>query len=397
MKKPKLDMADIFRQYGHLLGPLNRAEQRVVNAITACRTAALGGNLYQCDSCGHSEQSYNSCRNRHCVKCQFAAKREWVEDRANELLPVPYYHVVFTIPHEFNELVLTNKKLIYNTLFKASSRAVKEVFRRRYKADPGMISVLHTWGQMLTLHPHIHMIIPSGGLDTKHGKWIAADEAFFLNVRALSRVFRAKFVKILRKEYFRGNLNFLEVNRHLEDCSAFYNLIDSTFKNDWNVYAKRPFHNALSVLKYLGGYTHRIAFANHRLISFDENNVTFRIKDRAAQKVGAQGTKTVTLSTKEFMRRFLMHVLPRGLQRIRHFGFLGSSCKEKSLALARSLLPDRITANSQSVAEMVAEFSASQSVSSDQCVSCKQGTMHPVTFLASSPELHIEQGVSNSS
>jgi hypothetical protein len=244
------------------------------------------------------------------------------------------------------------------------------------------------------------MIIPSGGLDSKHGKWIAADEAFFLNVRALSRVFRAKFVKILRKEYFRGSLTFLDVNRHIEDCTTFYNLIDSTFKNDWNVYAKRPFHNALSVLKYLGGYTHRIAFANHRLISFDENHVTFRIKDRAAQKVGAQGAKTATLSTKEFMRRFLMHVLPRGLQRIRHFGFLGSSCKEKSLTLARSLLPERTTSNSQSVAEMVVEFSASQSVSTDQCVSCKQGTMHPVPFLlpfGPSPELHIEQGVSNSS
>lgn len=375
MNKPKLDLTDIFRQHRHLLDSLSRQQQKVVDAIMACRTADLGGNIYECNSCGHVAQSYNSCRNRHCVKCQFAAKREWVEDRAKELLPVPYYHVVFTIPHEFNELVLTNKALMYNILFKASSKALKEVFRRRYGVDPGMIAVLHTWGQMLTLHPHIHMIVPGGGLVDDDSQWVTADEEFFLNVRALSKVFRAKFVSLLRKAYWRREITFLEVNRHLEDPTSFQDLVDTTFKQDWNVYAKRPFHNALSVLKYLGGYTHRIAFANHRLIAFDEQTVQFKIKDRAAQKAGESGSKIATLPTKEFMRRFLMHILPHGLQRIRHYGFLGSSRKAEALAAARTLLPDRHSAEAQSVPEIVEEYSKIAAVTGDQCPVCETGKM----------------------
>ena len=375
MRTHKLDMADIFRQHGHMLGAVSRGHQRVIDAITKCRTAALGGNVYKCDSCGHTEQSYNSCRNRHCVKCQFAAKRDWIEERASELLPVPYYHVVFTITHEFNELVLTNKKLMYSTLFKASSKALKTVFRRKYDANCGMIAVLHTWGQMLTLHPHIHMIVPGGGLSDDGEKWVAADESFFVNVRALGKVFRAIFVKILRKAYWQKKISFLSVNGHLAPPASFQDLLDTSFKQDWNVYAKKPFHNAMSVLKYLGGYTHRIAFANHRLLAFDENTVRLKIKDRAAQKAGEHGSKTATLPTKEFMRRFLMHVLPRGLQRIRHYGFLGSTRKAKALESARALLPPRHAPGVQTVAEITEEYCATAVVTSDQCPVCKSGRL----------------------
>ena len=378
VEKLKLDMADIFRFHSHKLGILSWQKQKVVKAITACRTAALGGHIYECDRCDNREQSYNSCRNRHCIKCQFAAKREWVEERAADLLPVCYYHVVFTIPHEFNELILTNKKAIYDILFRASSATLKEVFRRKYQADPGMIAVLHTWGQNLSLHPHIHMVIPGGGLADGDSRWVHTDEKFFLNVRALGSVFRAKFIKMMRRAYSKGQLKFLDINEHLADRPAFQDLLDTTFKQDWNVYAKKPFQNPMHVLKYLGGYTHRIAFANHRLLEFDGDTVRFKIRDRQAEKEGKSASTEMTLPTVEFMRRFLLHVVPRGFMRIRHYGILGSSRKKTALEAARKLLPESHDKGTKSVAEMVAEFAAASPVTSDDCQKCKTGKMLPI-------------------
>jgi Putative transposase/Transposase zinc-binding domain len=375
LSQTKLDLADIFREHGHQLGPLWGLQKKVVRAITRCRTALLGGHIYECNSCGLIDQSYNSCRNRHCIKCQFAAKRHWIEDRASELLPVPYYHVVFTLPHEFNQLVLGNKREIYDILFKASSEAVKEVFRERYKADPGMIAVLHTWGQNLSLHPHIHMIIPGGGLSAGNADWVRCSKDFFVNVRAMSLVFRAKFVKMIRKLYRSKRLTFCDSNRHLENPNFFQDMIDTTFKQHWNVYAKKPFRNPIHVLKYLGGYTHRIAFANHRLLDFDEHQVQFKVRNNQAQKSGEASSQTMSLPTAEFMRRFLMHILPSGFVRIRHFGFLASARKKKAIETARTFIAARVFRSAATVADLVKEFSSSSAITSDTCPSCKLGQL----------------------
>ena len=384
MNHNKLELADIFRDHGHQLGLLSRNNSKVVNAILDCRTPALGGHLYQCDGCGIQDQSYNSCRNRHCPKCQFTAKREWIEERIKDVLEVPYHHVVFTIPHGINELVITNKALLYSILFKASAKTLKAVFRKKYKSNPGIISVLHTWSQDLSLHPHIHMIIPGGGLTEDGTAWIPCDQGFFLNVRALSKVFRAKFIKLLRKAFSDNKLTFLDVNKHLSRIAEFQDLIDLTFKQDWNVYAKKPFRQVIHVLKYLGGYTHRIAISNHRLVSFDDKMVKFMVRDKKDKHEGKSKSKILSLPTREFMRRFLMHVLPRGLVRIRHYGFLGSSSKKKSLAAARSLIPKASVADAESKAteDGIAEFLAKAAVIGEQqCPHCKNGRLVKIDII----------------
>lgn len=385
MRPNKIELADMFRHHSHQLGVLSRQNSKVVNAILDCRTPALGGHVYECDGCGTQDQSYNSCRNRHCPKCQYSAKREWIEERIKDVLDAQYHHVVFTIPHELNELVITNKALLYSMLFKASAKTLKEVFRQKYKSNPGIISVIHTWSQDLGLHPHIHMIIPGGGLNDDKTEWISCDQGFFLNVRALSKVFRAKFIKLLRKAFSDNKLTFLDVNQHLSRIAEFQDLIDLTFKQDWNVYAKKPFRQVLHVLKYLGGYTHRIAISNHRLVGFDDKTVKFLVRDKKDKHDGKSKSKVLTLSTREFMRRFLMHVLPRGLVRIRHYGFLGSSSKKKSLAAARSLIPKSsgaAAAESKATEDGIAEFLAKAAVIGEQqCPHCKSGRLVKIDII----------------
>ena len=310
-----LELAEIVRRHGHRLGDLIPEEQRILRAIASCRTAALGGHVEQCDHCHHQRIAYNSCRNRHCPRCQGSACAKWMADRAKELLPVEYFHVVFTLPDTFNSLALSNKRVIYNLLFDAVAPTLLQVAAnpKHLGAKIGFLAILHTWGQNLSLHPHLHCVIPGGGLSAD-GRWVACRKGFFLPVRILSRVFRGKFIDRLKQAWIAGELRSVESN------GDFARLIDASVKHDWVVYAKPPFGGPEQVLKYLARYTHRIAIANRRLISMDDTNVTFHWKDYAHHN----RPHTMTLDGAEFLRRFLMHAVPRGFMRIRHFGLLAN-------------------------------------------------------------------------
>lgn len=335
--RPKLEVAEIFRYHRDLLGPLHRHTAKVVRDIMDCRTAKLGGHLRRCDQegCGHEEISYNSCRNRHCPKCQFLARAEWVHARAGELLPVEYFHVVFTIPHEFNPLVLQNKKSLYELLFRAASQTLKEVSERNWNAQAGFIAVLHTWSQNLLDHPHIHMIVPGGGLRRNPDgtdEWIPCPKAYLLPLKILSEVFRAKFLAGLQAMH--GELMFLGKLQSLSRVGRFNQLLKTVAQKNWVVYAKKPFNGPEQVLRYLGNYTHRIAISNHRLLKIENGRVHFRYRDSKDQSKH----KVMSVSIEEFMRRFLLHVLPPKFVRIRHFGFLGNRFRKDKLKRCKALL-----------------------------------------------------------
>ena len=324
-----LELAEIVRRHGHRLGAVIPEEQRILRAIASCRTAALGGHVEQCDHCHHQRIAYNSCRNRHCPRCQGSACAKWMADRAKELLPVEYFHVVFTLPDTFNSLVLSNKRVIYNLLFDAVAPTLLQVAAnpKHLGAKIGFLAILHTWGQNLSLHPHLHCVIPGGGLSAD-GRWVACRKGFFLPVRILSRVFRGKFIDRLKQAWIAGELRSVESN------GDFARLIDASVKHDWVVYAKPPFGGPEQVLKYLARYTHRIAIANRRLISMDDTNVTFHWKDYAHHN----RPRTMTLDGAEFLRRFLMHAVPRGFMRIRHFGLLANRVRSANLSICRRLI-----------------------------------------------------------
>lgn len=309
---------------------------KVFSAIERCRTAALGGHRDQCDRCGHQAISYNSCRNRHCPKCQTNARDKWLVARQQELLPVDYYHLVFSVPHTLVPLMWQNKKLLFKLLFEASAETLLEV-----AADPkhlgskiGFLSVLHTWGQTLQPHPHVHCVVPGGGLSPDHQHWIRAPNHFFLPVKVLSRVFRGKFVAGLRRAFRRHKLVFFGACRSLAQEKAFCAFLRTLFREDWVVYAKKPFGGPEHVLHYLARYTHRVAISNHRLVEVTDANVTFRWKDYARHNK----RRTMTLTHEEFLRRFLQHVLPRGFPRIRYFGFLANRRRGALLPLCFTLL-----------------------------------------------------------
>jgi hypothetical protein len=331
-----LELAEIVRRHGHRLGAVIPEEQRILRAIASCRTAALGGHVEQCDHCHHQRIAYNSCRNRHCPRCQGSACAKWMADRAKELLNVEYFHVVFTLPDTFNSLALSNKRVVYNVLFDAVRETLLEVAThpKHLGARIGFLAILHTWGQNLSLHPHLHCVIPGGGL-SPDGKWLGCRHGFFLPVRILSRVFRGKFIDRLKRAWIAGELH------GLENDGAFARLIDASVKHDWVVYAKRPFGGPEQVLKYLARYTHRIAISNRRLISIDDNTVTFRWKDYAHHN----RPRTMTLDGAEFLRRFLMHAVPRGFMRIRHFGLLANRVRSANLSLCRRLIGSTLPAN----------------------------------------------------
>ena len=324
-----LELAEVIGRHGHRLGNVLPEEQRILRAIASCRTAALGGHVERCNHCHHQRIAYNSCRNRHCPKCQGSACAKWMADRAKELLNVEYFHVVFTLPDTFNSLVLSNKRVVYNLLFDAVAQTLLEVAGnpKHLGARIGFLAILHTWGQNLTLHPHLHCVIPGGGL-SPDGKWIACRAGFFLPVRILSRVFRGKFIDLLKRAWIAGELH------GIENDSAFARLIDASVKHDWVVYAKPPFGGPEQVLKYLARYTHRIAISNRRLISINDRTVTFRWKDYAHHN----RPRTMTLDGTEFLRRFLMHAVPRGFMRIRHFGLLANRVRAANLSMCRRLL-----------------------------------------------------------
>jgi len=335
------EVADVFRRYGNAYrrqhgASLSTAQRQAMAAIESCRTAALGGHVERCDGCGHQRIAYNSCRNRNCPKCQGLARAQWLEDRQAELLDTPYFHVVFTVPEEIATIAFQNKVVVYDILFRAAAETLRTIAAdpAHLGAEIGFLAVLHTWGQNLLHHPHLHCLVPGGGIAADGSRWIACRPGFFLPVRVLSRLFRGLFLHYLEKTFAAGKLNFLSAQRHLGEPAAFRRHLAATRGTQWVVYAKRPFAGPRQVLEYVGRYTHRIAISNHRLLSIDEGKVRFRWKD---YRHGNQ-QKSMTLDADEFIRRFLIHVLPSGFQRIRYFGFLGSCHRARKLALCRELL-----------------------------------------------------------
>ncbi len=343
MGRCALEVADIFRIHGAAWrqsehGHLSLGQMKVMSAIEQCRSAALGGHVLRCESCAHDQIAYNSCRNRHCPKCQGRAARQWLEARQDDLLPVEYYHVVFTLPAPIAAIAYYNKAVIYGLLFEIAAQALHTI-----AADPkhlgariGTTLVMHTWGSALTHHPHVHGIVPGGGLSLDGERWVACRPGFFLPVRVLSRLFRRRFLEALDQAYRSGQLQFFGEYAPLSDASAFAAWLAPLREIEWVVYAKRPFAGPAAVLAYLSRYTHRVAISNQRLIALDERGVTFRWKDYRAH--GSTRHKTMTLSSDEFMRRFLLHVLPSGFHRIRHYGLLANGERKANLMKARALL-----------------------------------------------------------
>jgi len=338
-----LEVADIFRAQGSAWrqaqhGHLSLGQLKVMSAITQCRSAALGGHVLACPACEHTQVAYNSCRNRHCPRCQASASRRWLEARQVDLLPVEYYHVVFTLPAPISAIAYHNKALIYGLLFQVAAETLRTIAAdpRHLGARIGLTLVLHTWGSALTHHPHVHGIVPGGGLSPDGQRWIACRPGFFLPVRVLSRLFRRRFLEALAGAYRDGQLQFYGEYADLADGGTFTAWLAPLRKCEWVVYAKRPFAGPSAVLAYLARYTHRVAIANSRLIALNEQGVTFKWKDYRAK--GRTKHKTMTLSTGEFIRRFLLHVLPSGFHRIRHYGLIANAGRRDNLARARELL-----------------------------------------------------------
>jgi hypothetical protein len=345
--RERLEVADIFRAHGPAwrraqAGHLSLGQLKAMAAIERCRTAALGGHVLRCADCTHTQVAYNSCRNRHCPKCQGAAARDWLAARQAELLPVAYYHVVFTLPAPIADIAYQNKAAIYGLLFKAAAETLITIAAdpRHLGAHIGLTAVLHTWGSALTHHPHVHCIVPGGGLSLDGERWVSCRPGFFLPVRVLSRLFRRLFLERLGAAHEAGQLRFFKDLAHLQDHLAFANLLAPLRKVDWVVYAKRPFAGPEAVLAYLSRYTHRVAIANSRLIALDERGVTFKWKDYRAAKAngGRERWKTMTLAPDELIRRFLLHVLPAGFHRIRHYGLFANGGRAENLTRARELL-----------------------------------------------------------
>jgi hypothetical protein len=343
VSRPALEVADIFRDHGAAwraanAGHVSLDQLKVMSAIERCRTAALGGHVARCEKCSHTIIAYNSCRNRHCPKCQGAAAKEWLAEREAELLPVPYFHVVFTLPGPIADIAYQNKAVIYDLLFKAAAEATLTIAAdpKHLGASIGITAVLHTWGSALTHHPHVHMIVPGGGISLDGERWIACRPTFFLPVRVLSRLFRRLFLKMLTMAHEADRLAFFGDRAALADKGAFAAFLAPLRKAEWVVYAKKPFGGPQAVLAYLSRYTHRVAISNRRLISADQTDVTFKCKDYRIEGPGRY--KTMTLPTHEFIRRFLMHVLPKGVHRIRHYGLFANSNRAANIARARELL-----------------------------------------------------------
>ena len=359
MPRPRLEIADIFRTHGPAwrrahAGHVSLTQLKVMSAIEACRTETLGGHVAGCAKCGHQHIAYNSCKNRHCPKCQGPAACDWMAARAEDLLPVEYFHVVFTLPAEIARIAYWNKKAVYDLLFKVSAETVTTIAAdpKRLGARVGMTSVLHTWGSALTHHPHVHMIVPGGGLSPDGARWVSCRPGFFQHVRVLSRLFRRLFLEGLLALHRAGALVFFGDLAGLATARAFAAWTAPFRKSEWVVYAKPPFGGPAAVLAYLGRYTHRVAISNARLVSADADTVAFRWKDYRIKSGDRQ--KVMRLATDEFIRRFLIHVLPDGFHRIRHYGLLASAARKANVAKIRDLLDaDRPEQKPQPIAEIV--------------------------------------------
>ncbi len=341
MNRHRPEVADVFASYGSKYQAAygtSAVQRRILRDLAVCRSATLGGHKKQCERCGHEEISYNSCRNRHCPKCQAASRTQWLEAKAEDLLNVPYFHVVFTLPSAIGPLALQNKRVVYGVLFRAVSETLSTIARdpKHLGANIGFLTVLHTWGQNLHHHPHIHCVVPGGGIALDDSHWVACRENFFLPVRVLSQLFRHKFLAHLRDAFDCGSLRFHGKLEELAERKSWCTLLAKLGSSDWVVYAKPPFGGPTQVLKYLARYTHRVAISNQRLVSLENGKVTFRWKDYAQ----GNRSRTMTLDAAEFIRRFLLHSLPKGFQRIRQYGFLANRVREEKLSLCREWLSD---------------------------------------------------------
>jgi hypothetical protein len=389
MERPKVEVAEVFRRYGADYrqqhgGSLSVAQRRVMTAIEVCRTAVLGGHLEQCDRCGHERNAYNSCANRHCPKCQSLARAEWLKNRRSELLNTQYFHVVFTVPEQIAPIAYQNKKVIYDILFRATAETLRTIAAdpKHLGAEIGFFAVLHSWGSNLLHHPHLHCVVPGGGLSPDGTQWISCRPGFFLPVRVLSRLFRRLFLEYLIKAFDTGKLEFFSSWEALRERRAFLRHLAPTRVIEWVVYAKRPFAGPEQVLDYVGRYTHRVAISNNRLLDIDHGKVTFCYKDYRHDSQ----RKTITLDAEEFIRRFLLHVLPDGFQRIRYYGFLGNRYREEKLARCRQLLGmpagQPHSEESQDYRDRYEELTGS---SLRECPICHQGRMVTVAILLPSP------------
>ena len=390
MDRPKPEVADVFRRYGEAYrqqhgASMSATQWRVMRAIEVCRTAALGGHLERCDQCGYERNAFNSCRDRHCPKCQCLARAQWIEQRQSELLDVPYFHVVFTVPEEIAAITYQNKEVIYDILFRATAETLKKIAAdpKHLGAEIGFFAVLHSWGSNLQFHPHLHCVVPGGGLSADGQRWISCRPDFFLPVRVLSRLFRRLFLESLQHAFDSDKLQFFTTQEPLRDRRAFVQFVDRMKDCDWVVYAKRPFAGPQQVLDYVGRYTHRVAISNNRLVNIENGWVCFEWKDYRA---GGQ-VKTMTLSVDEFIRRFLLHVLPDGFQRIRYYGFLGNRYRKQKLEQCRRLLgmPNRADTTNTAERDYHDHYEELTGVSLRQCPECKQGRMVMVEILPRLP------------
>jgi hypothetical protein len=375
-----LEVADIFRQFGPTYrqahaDALGRGQRRAMSAIELCCTAALGGHLEQCDACGHQRLAYNSCRNRHCPKCQLLARAAWLDDRQAELLDTDYFHVVFTVPEQVAAIALQNKKAVYDILFHCSAQTLSTIARdpRHLGAEIGFLTILHTWGQNLLHHPHVHCVVPGGGIAPDGEHWIACRPGFFLPVRVLSRLFRRLFLTALHQAFRAGQLCFRSHLEQLRDGQAFSRYLAPAARAEWVVYAKPPFGGPAQVLRYLGRYTHRVAISNNRLVSMREGKVVFLWKDYKQDSA----KKIMTLDAAEFIRRFLLHILPQGFQHIRSYGFMGNRYRKMKLALCRRLLgtPDPVAAPSSPMKDYRDRYERLTGHSLRDCPICGRGQM----------------------
>ena len=378
MRPIGLEVADIFRQVGPVYrqdhaDSLSRGQRRVMRDIERCRTAALGGHVEQCDACGHQRISFNSCRSRHCPKCQSLVRAQWLQDRRAEPLPVEYFHVVFTVPQQIAAIAYQNKAVVYDILFRATAETLHTIAAdpKHLGAEIGFIAVLHTWGQTLMHHPHLHCVVPGGGVSPDGQRWIACRPGFFLPVRVLSALFRRLFLTQLRQAFADRDLQFYNALAALQDPKAFAKYLAPVAAADWVVYAKKPFGGPEQVLEYLGRYTHRVAISNNRLLDFAEGQVSFQWKDYRQESQ----PKVMRLDASEFVRRFLLHVLPSGLQRIRHYGLLSNCRREHKLAQCRQLLQVPPPPPPEEPLDYLDQYQRLTGLSLRDCPQCGQGQM----------------------
>jgi hypothetical protein len=389
MDRPKLEVADVFRLYGENYrqkhgASLSTAQRRVMTAIEVCRTAALGGHLERCDSCRYERPCYDSCRDRHCPKCQSLARANWIEKRKTEILNCEYFHAVFTLPEDIAALAYQNKDLVYSILFRATAETLSTIAAdpKHLGAEIGFFAVLHTWGQNLLFHPHLHCVVPGGGISPDGTRWVSCRPGFFLPVRVLSRLFRRLFLTYLQEAFDTGQLHFFSSLEALHDPKAFARYLDPVRKQEWVVYAKPPFAGPQQVVDYVGRYTHRVAISNHRLVGIQDGQVKFRWRDYRDNNQ----QKTMVLSADEFIRRFLLHILPSGFHRIRYYGFLGNRYRKQKLEHCRQLLrmtpPNEGCSNPQPCEDYRDRYERLTGHSLRECPVCHRGRMISVKMMA---------------